>query len=212
MKILLTGSSGFIGTHITPLLNEKHELYHLKSDLLNHKQVQEEVASISPDIIVHLAARTEVEQSFYEQLTFSEINYVGTVNLIESAAKVKNLKNFVFASTMEVYGWQPISDIVKEGNIPETFIAFDENTQPNPNAPYAVAKYACEKYLEYALFCSIDSSKPVYVQCWVNIINNDARIITPHNHADAHGDAPAEYSYISGNISLQTENTSYKLL
>jgi hypothetical protein len=41
---------------------------------------------------------------------------------------------------MEVYGWQPISDIVKAGNTPETFIAFDENTQPNPNAPYAVAK------------------------------------------------------------------------
>ena len=87
MKILLTGSSGFIGTHITPLLNGKHELHHLTSDLLNHKAVQDEVASISPDIIVHLAARTEVEQSFYEQVTFSEINYVGTVNLIESAAK-----------------------------------------------------------------------------------------------------------------------------
>jgi UDP-glucose 4-epimerase len=76
---------------------------------------------------------------------------VGTVNLIESATKLKNLKNFVFASTMEVYGWQPVSDLIKEqgyleGNIPE----FDENTIPNPNAPYAVAKYACEKYLEYA--------------------------------------------------------------
>jgi len=153
MKILLTGSSGFIGSHITPLLEKNNELYHLKSDLLNHKQVQEEVASVSPDIIIHLAARTEVEQSFYEQLTFSEINYVGTVNLIECAAKVKNLKNFVFASTMEVYGWQPISDIVKSVNIPDTFVAFDENTQPNPNAPYAVAKYACEKYLEYAHRC-----------------------------------------------------------
>jgi hypothetical protein len=69
-------------------------------------------------------------------------------------------------------------------------------------------KFIYSNYLEYALFCSIDSSKPVYVQCWANIINNDGRIITPHNHADAHGGAPAEYSYISGNISLQTENTS----
>jgi nucleoside-diphosphate-sugar epimerase len=32
----------------------------------------------------------------------------------------------------------------------EGIIAFDETTPPNPNAPYAVAKYACEKYLEYA--------------------------------------------------------------
>jgi hypothetical protein len=69
-------------------------------------------------------------------------------------------------------------------------------------------KFIYSNYLEYALFCSIDSSKPVYVQCWANIINNDGRIITPHNHADAHGGAPADYSYISGNISLQTENTS----
>jgi nucleoside-diphosphate-sugar epimerase len=153
MKILLTGSSGFIGSHITPLLAQQHELHHLASDLLNFSAVDLEVARIAPDVIVHLAARTEVEQSFYEQITFSEVNYVGTVNLIEAASRVKNLKNFVFASTMEVYGWQPISDVVREGRIPEVFEAFDEHTQPNPNAPYAVAKYACEKYLEYAHRC-----------------------------------------------------------
>ena len=114
MKLLLTGSSGFIGQHLTPFLNKNFELHHLKSDLLQHQAVQDEVASIGPDIIVHLAARTEVEKSFYEQITFSEINYVGTVNLIEAAVRVKNIKNFVFASTMEVYGWQPISDEIKE--------------------------------------------------------------------------------------------------
>lgn len=153
MNILMTGSSGFIGSHLTPILEKDNLVHHLKSDLTDHRSVQDEVAAISPDIIVHLGARTEVEQSFYEQITFSEINYVGTVNLIEAASRVKNLKNFVFASTMEVYGWQPISDEVKQYGTPKEFIAFDENTQPNPNAPYAVAKYGCEKYLEYAHRC-----------------------------------------------------------
>jgi nucleoside-diphosphate-sugar epimerase len=153
MKILMTGSSGFIGSHLGPMLEADYEVYHLQSNLLNHKAVQIEVLTEQPDIIVHLAARTEVEKSFYEQITFSEVNYVGTVNLVDAASRIKNLKNFVFASTMEVYGWQPISDIVKSGKTPEESIAFNENTQPNPNAPYAVAKYGCEKYLEYAHRC-----------------------------------------------------------
>lgn len=153
MKILMTGSSGFIGQHLSPMLENNYEIHHLKSDLTNHKAVAEEVLEVNPNIIVHLAARTEVEKSFYEQITFSEINYVGTVNLIEAAARLKNLKNFVFASTMEVYGWQPISDEIEKFGVPSKFIAFDENTQPNPNAPYAVAKYGCEKYLEYAHRC-----------------------------------------------------------
>ena len=153
MKLLLTGSSGFIGQHLTPDLEKNFQLYHLKSDLTDHKAVNEEVHSIQPEIIVHLAARTEVEKSFYEQTTFSEVNYVGTVNLIEAASRIKKFQNLVFASTMEVYGWQPISDDVKKNIIPKEFVAFDEHTQPNPNAPYAVAKYGCEKYLEYAHRC-----------------------------------------------------------
>jgi nucleoside-diphosphate-sugar epimerase len=153
MKILMTGTSGFIGQHLEPLLKEQHEIYSLKNDLLDFDAVTKEVLDFQPDIIVHLAARTEVEKSFYEQTTFSQINYVGSVNLIEAATKVPTLKNFVFASTMEVYGWQPISDQVRFKGVPAEFVAFDENTQPNPNAPYAVAKYGVEKYLEYAHRC-----------------------------------------------------------
>lgn len=151
MKIFMTGASGFIGSHFTESLKKDHEIYSMQSDLLNHQSVRDELLAFDPEVIVHFGARTEVEASFYEQITFSEINYVGTVNLIEAAAKLKKLKNFVFASTMEVYGWQPISDEIKrKGYITGKIPSFDENTQPNPNAPYAVAKYGCEKYLEYA--------------------------------------------------------------
>lgn len=150
MRILITGSSGFIGSHLHRIFPKAHALV---SDLRDHSSVKQEVVEYNPEIIVHLAARTEVEKSFYEQNTFSEINYVGTVNLVEAAAQTPNLKNFVFASTMEVYGWQPISDQVEQNGFPDKPLVFDENTIPNPNAPYAVAKYACEKYLEYAHRC-----------------------------------------------------------
>ena len=149
MKIFITGHDGFIGQHMVQRLQGKHELCFLEHDLRNHDKVGSQIRQFNPEIIVHLAARTEVEQSFYEQITFSDINYTGTVNLIEIAKDLPNFKNFVFASTMEVYGWQPISDLIRDGK-EEGIFAFDETTPPNPNAPYAVAKYGCEKYLEYA--------------------------------------------------------------
>lgn len=151
MRIFITGHDGFIGSHMVKRLQGDHELGFLEYDLRDHKQVKLQLHDFNPDVIVHLAARTEVEDSFYEQIVFSEINYVGTVNLIEAASTLPNLQNFVFASTMEVYGWQPISDVIKRGGEdPNDIFAFTEETQPNPNAPYAVAKYGCEKYLEYA--------------------------------------------------------------
>jgi len=150
-KLLITGSSGFIGQHMLPRLQDKFEIYCLKSDLRDHKAVNKEIQSFNPDLVIHLAARTEVEQSFYQQVEFSEINYVGTVNLIESMLQCKKIPKLIFASTMEVYGWQPVSDLVRDGNIPKVIPTFDPDTTiPNPNAPYAVAKFACEKYIEYA--------------------------------------------------------------
>lgn len=152
MRILITGHSGFIGSYLTSFISKNHEIFLLKNDLLDFEAVKTEVLDIDPEIIVHLAARTEVEKSFYEQNTFSQINYVGSINLIDTACKLQNFKSFMFASTMEVYGWQPISDIIKINQKIDDFHdipVFDENTPPNPNAPYAVAKYAVEKYLEY---------------------------------------------------------------
>jgi nucleoside-diphosphate-sugar epimerase len=149
LKIFITGANGFIGSHLVPRLAEDHQIATLDCDLLDFDQVHSSVHSFEPDVIVHLAARTEVERSFYEQNEFSQVNYVGSVNLIESARKLPNLKRFIFASTMEVYGWQPISDEIQHHGVTNRVEVFDENTAPNPNAPYAVAKYAVEKYLEY---------------------------------------------------------------
>jgi len=150
MKILLTGASGFIGQHLYSRLEKIGHVFALAHDLRNHNGIKAEVSEVQPDIVIHLAARTEVQESFYEQVSFSEVNYVGTVNLIEACRNLKSMPYFVFASTMEVYGWQPISDEVQATGTYINSVAFDEHTEPHPNAPYAVAKYGCEKYLEYA--------------------------------------------------------------
>jgi nucleoside-diphosphate-sugar epimerase len=150
-KLLITGASGFIGQHLVPKLNLSYDVVELISDLRNHAAVRAEIKQHDPQLVVHLAARTEVQKSFYEPNVFADINFTGTVNLIECCAQeCKHFKGFVFASTMEVYGWQPISDEIKHNHVPAVPVVFDEHTEPHPNAPYAVAKRGCELYLEYA--------------------------------------------------------------
>ena len=152
MKIFMTGSSGFIGKYLTERLAGKHQIKHLVSNLEEYERVRDEISMFQPDIVLHLAARTEVESSFYEHVDFSIVNYVGSVNLIEACKNLENFKLFLFASTMETYGWQEVSDVVKNGESLHWAkdYAFDEETPQNANAPYAVAKVAVEKYLEYA--------------------------------------------------------------
>lgn len=149
MKILITGATGFIGQALSERL-QNHQIHALKSDLRDHSDVAVELIAANPDIIIHLAARTEVEKSFYEQAEFSDVNYTGTVNLIECAKNLPDLKLFVFSSTMETYGWSVESESIAAGNTPDNLKPFTEETIQYPNAPYAVAKLGCEKYLEYA--------------------------------------------------------------
>ena len=67
MKIFMTGSSGFIGKYLTDRLSAKHEIDHMVSNLEEYERVHDEISMSQPDIVLHLAARTEVESSFYEQ-------------------------------------------------------------------------------------------------------------------------------------------------
>lgn len=167
-KVFITGAGGFLGQYLVKrLLKEGYELHCLYtneekiakraprkvisyvSDLREFKELASILAHVNPGFIIHLAARTEVEKSFYEPSEFSEVNYCGTVNLIEASRKCDNLKLFLFASTMETYGWSEISRAIENGQ-PTELKPFDERTPQHPNAPYAVAKVGGEKYLEYA--------------------------------------------------------------
>jgi len=92
---------------------------------------------VSPDILIHLAAQTPVEYSFSHESEVLDVNFLGTVNVTRLAKEyLPNLKKFVFASSVEVYGNQkhfPIS----------------EDQPINPASPYAVAKTSSETYLNY---------------------------------------------------------------
>lgn len=140
MKILVTGSSGFLGQYLcTALLNVGHKVDTLKADLLEFNAIENIISLKQPDIVIHLAAKTEVALSFDNYLEVSQVNYVGTVNLAEANRKHNpNLKLFLMASTMETYGTPPFQPF-----------PFTEETSQYPMAPYAVAKMACEYYLKY---------------------------------------------------------------
>lgn len=150
MRVLITGSSGFLGQNMIPyLVARNYDVHQLQSDLRDHAEVEYEVGEIRPKMVLHFGARTEVEKSFYEPVSFSEVNYVGTVNLVESLIRTRTVNKFLFASTMEVYGWQQESDDVLNGLSPSAIYS-EAYPEPHPNAPYAVAKRACELYLQYA--------------------------------------------------------------
>jgi dTDP-glucose 4,6-dehydratase len=70
----------------------------------------------------------------------SETNYVGTINLAEACYhEVPSFKQFIFAGTSEEYG-MALRDKTKK---------ISENSELQPNSPYAVAKVASDMYLKY---------------------------------------------------------------
>jgi hypothetical protein len=72
-------------------------------------------------------------------------------------------------------------------------------------------KFISESYKQYCSSLNTPASK-VYITCWANILRNDGRNITPHNHSDGHADCPEEYAYISGTMCLNDlgTHTSFK--
>lgn len=157
-RLLITGVSGFIGQALVEALHGRYEIYGLYeqsssmaknplipserkylADLRDQGVVEGVIDMVQPDLVIHLAARSEVANSFDNYAEVSDINYKGTVILAEACRKLApGMRLFVMASTMETYGHHD-----RAGG------PFTEDTPQHPMAPYAVAKLACEKYLGY---------------------------------------------------------------
>ena len=132
MKVLVTGSAGFIGYHLCDLLlRSGHEVFgvdaytpyydvelkqnrHARLNGLNgfdSEKLQLEDAealsrvfsSFKPNVVIHLAAQAGVRYSIENPEAYVSSNLVGTSNLLERVKK-SEIQHFMFASTSSVYG------------------------------------------------------------------------------------------------------------
>jgi nucleoside-diphosphate-sugar epimerase len=125
MKYLVTGSSGFIGSHLVcHLAEEGHEICGLDSrapispqpgqvircDLLDKDAIRKAVGSFQPEVVIHLAAKTSLREVPPGHPHFAA-NTQGTANLIMAAKEAGTVRRILFTSTKYVHrGDQPLTD------------------------------------------------------------------------------------------------------
>jgi dTDP-glucose 4,6-dehydratase len=153
MKLLVTGGSGFIGSHFIRQTIQRHPDYFItnldkltyagnpdnlrdvenrpnyrfvKGDICDPSAVEDLAREV--DVIVNFAAETHVDRSILEPGGFIRTDVYGTYVLLEAARRNKHAR-YIQISTDEVYG------SIESG-------AFSEESSLHPNSPYAASKAA----------------------------------------------------------------------
>jgi UDP-glucose 4-epimerase len=120
MKILLTGSEGFIGTNLKKHLEHKYTIYgwDLKSgkDIFDHR-IERVIKEV--DIVIHLAALTSVEQSFSNPTKVFDVNVNGTARIAHLCHKYK--KKLIYPSSAAVI-YPDLSPYAKSKAIAEEIV------------------------------------------------------------------------------------------
>ena len=114
MKILVTGSSGLIGSQVVKdLAHQRHTIYScyhdekpkygtpVNLDLINQNEIVDAIKNLKPESIIHLAAMTNVDQCETQQDLAMKINANATETLAKQASKQNSF--FVYVSTDYVF-------------------------------------------------------------------------------------------------------------
>lgn len=132
MKILLTGYNGFVGNHIMScktceiMADEQGQI-----PLTDQVRMVHLISKIRPDAVIHLAAQSNVAESFSHPKQTYDTNFYGTLNLLEALRESKFKGKFLFVGSGDIYG------IV-------TKLPITEDMPLKPRNPYAVSKVAAE--------------------------------------------------------------------
>ncbi|PKU36474.1 hypothetical protein llap_13223 [Limosa lapponica baueri] len=126
-------SSGIITTKEL-ITQERKATGNNKGDICEPDFIKQLFETEKIDIVLHFAAQTHVDLSFWHALEFTYVNVYGT-NVLVAAAHEANVEKFVYVSTDEVYG----------GSTDEEF---DESSPKRPTNPYASSKAAAECFVQ----------------------------------------------------------------
>lgn len=161
-NILVTGSAGFIASHIIEELlkdennsiigidnfysgtkenldfikyiDSKNKFEFIEVDIRNFEEINKIIRDKKIDQIYHLAAIVSVQESIENPLLSNEVNIKGTLNILE-AIRLNNVKRVVFSSSAAVYGDEPTQ--------PK-----NENSITKPISPYGYEKLIGEQYMK----------------------------------------------------------------
>lgn len=134
MRVLVTGHSGFVGQHLIARSAAVDLLLPDESfDLRQSESMLSVLSTERFDHVIHLAAQSNVAASHAEPLPTLDVNFLGTVRLLEALKQVRFTGRLLYVSSGDVYG------IVRNDELPVT-----ETTPVRPANPYAVSKVAAE--------------------------------------------------------------------